>query len=80
MTKDHWRVVAAVAATTVVVVAAAIAVAAAAANIVAASAAVVVAVQTAAGLGPAAVAAYHRPDCHQNHHRNCRRLHRGDYG
>ena len=67
MTKDHWRVVAAVAATTVVVVAAAIAVAAVAANTAAASAAVV-AVQTAVGLGLAAVAAFRRPDCRQNHH------------
>lgn len=79
--------VAAVVATTVVVVAAAIAVAAVAANIAAASAAVVaaasaavVAVQTAVGLGPAAVAACRRPDCRQNHHRNCHRLHHGDYG
>lgn len=79
MTKDHWRVVAAVVATTVVVVAAAIAVAAVAANIAAASAAVV-AVQTAVGLGPAAVAACRHPDCRQNHHRNYRRLHHGDYG
>ena len=74
MTKDHLLVVAAVAATTVVV-----AVAAVAANTAAAFAAAV-AVPTAAGLGLAAVAACHHPDCRQNHHRNYRRLHHGDYG